>query len=297
MKNIPLIFLSLFLMCAGIAGATELVDRNTVEEPELQINELTGLLVGRNYEPGAGNDWKYTSLYFIVIENPADAEKVRRNSRVREILNNSISYQDISRALELPPDSKAVKVLVRSGQKYCLREGSVIDVKRVEGKVWKLKRVPVIEDDEDDELGLPSRAEVLGVIDGGTLILKFPNSSAYVRAGLMGVEIPDPSGSGCEAGFAREARDYVESLINKKKVRLIWDSNGKVSLDRRMMPYVVTDENVIVNAEVIRKGLGFVPDDWETDKRAEYIKLEEEARKNKSGIWGKCPPEVRGMRL
>ena len=281
--------IALIGMCSvSFAGETPHAD--IVEEPAENISSFTGLVVGRNYEPGDNNEWKYYSLHLIAIANEKDADKISRSHDIRKTIYDSLSYKEIISRLELPPSSKIMKVMIRSDKKYCIREGAVVDIARVDDRLWKLEGGPdpAEEDEEEEDMGLPATAEVLGVIDGGVLILKLPNFGTFVRAGLMGVEIPDSESNDCMAGFARDARDFVESLVDKQNVALAWDSHSKVSMDGKLLPYVFVENNVSVNAEAVKEGLALVPEDWKTDESCNYKALETEARKNKIGIWGKC---------
>lgn len=293
MKYILMIIAVLFCTLCGYYGsssASGLQDHEMVVEVAPDIQRLKGLLVGRKYEPGNNFDWKYYSLYLIVINNEADATKINIDPGAREIIYKSLSYREMIRDLGLPDYSKIVKVIVKSSGKYCMKTGVVLDIERTGSNLWKLSGVPDldVEDEEDDNIGLYKSAEVLGVIDGGVMILKVPNYRAYVLASLMGIEVPDSNGSICRKDFAAAARNYLESLVNKKKVRLSWDSSSKMTQDSRFLPYVFLTNNVSVNAEMIKKGLGSVPEGWKTDMYAQYKKLEEDAKKNKAGIWEKC---------
>jgi endonuclease YncB( thermonuclease family) len=281
--------LAIIGMCS-VSFAVEMPHVDIVEEPAERITHITGLVVGRNYEPGDSNDWKYYSLHLIAIKNEEDADRISGNHDIRKTIYDSLSYKEIISRLELPPSSKILKVMIRSDRKYCIREGAVLDIERIEDRLWKLEGGPDPADgnEEEEDMGLPSTAEVLGVIDGGFLILKLPNFGTFVRAGLMGVEIPDSESNDCMAGFAREARDFVESLVDKQNVTLAWDSHSKVSMDGKLLPYVFVENNISVNAEAVKKGLALVPEDWKTDERCNYKNLEAEARKNKIGIWEKC---------
>lgn len=293
MKNSSMIIAVLFCTFCGIyssSSASELQEHKMIVEVAPDISRMKGLLVGRNYEPGDNYDWKYYSLYMIVLENEDDAKKVSSAPGTREIIYNSLSYREMIKNLGLPASSKIVKVIIKSSGKYCLKAGAVLDIERAGGSLWKLSGIADLEneDEEDNDIGMFKSAEVLGVIDGGVLILKVPNYPAYVWASLMGIEVPDSSSGICRQRFAKDARDYLESLVNKKKVRLSWDKNSKMTQDSRFLPYVFLPDNVSVNAEMIKKGFGSVPENWKTDMYAQYKKLEEDARKQKSGIWGKC---------
>ncbi len=85
------------------------------------------------------------------------------------------------------------------------------------------------------------------------------------------------------------SRDFVRSLLNGKVAEVWtrkWDKHDEKN---RLLAYVlipgVSGEPLDVNAEIIRKGLGFVTRDYVHVTFVGYRSLEGEARRNRRGLW------------
>ena len=114
------------------------------------------------------------------------------------------------------------------------------------------------------------------VIDGDTIIV---NERIKVR--LIGIDTPET-----DAPFYKEAKDFLIKSAAKKKVLLGYDKRKK---DRygRTLAYVYLPDGTLLNEELIKKGLAevFYKEDFKYKK--EFISLEDEAKKAKTGIWSK----------
>jgi len=84
--------------------------------------------------------------------------------------------------------------------------------------------------------------------------------------------------------FWRASKELNNSLVKKRKVRLELD-HGEIGRSPRMLAYVYVGD-VFVNAEMVKRGYarvyGVEPD---TRHAKLFRSLEEEARKNRRGIW------------
>lgn len=132
-------------------------------------------------------------------------------------------------------------------------------------------------------------ATVFYVEDGDTFYLRFPNDPIEYVANLIGV---DAAGWKEEGGscYAREAGDFLRSLILNKEVTIKWDSIDKIDRRGRFLVYVEVGGKDI-NAEVIRGGYGWVPRRFHADRKDDYIQLEKISREAKKGLWGACPED------
>lgn len=128
---------------------------------------------------------------------------------------------------------------------------------------------------------------VFYVEDGDTFLLRIPDDPMEHVANLIGVDAAglDEEGGIC---YAREAAEFLRSLILNKDVTIKWDSRDKVDRRGRLLVYVELGGKD-VNAEVIRGGYGWVPRRFYADRKQDYVRLEESARAAKEGLWGACP--------
>ncbi len=89
------------------------------------------------------------------------------------------------------------------------------------------------------------------------------------------------------------SRDYVRSLLDGKQAEVWIRKWDRLDDKNRLLAYVfipgAPDRPLDVNAEIIRKGLGFVTRDYVHVTFVGYRSLEEEARKKRRGLWGALP--------
>ncbi len=116
---------------------------------------------------------------------------------------------------------------------------------------------------------------VTRVIDGDTVILE---DGRHVR--YIGMDTP-------ERGYPYygEAKKENERLVKGKKVGLEYDV-GKTDKYGRTLAYVYVD-SVFVNAELVKNGYAVIatfPPNVKYSKA--FLALQEEARKQKRGLWG-----------
>ncbi len=90
-----------------------------------------------------------------------------------------------------------------------------------------------------------------------------------------------------------QARRYVRSLLNGKVVEIWTRRWDRMDEKNRLLAYVIIPgefgQPIDVNAEIIKKGMGFVTRDYVHVTFAGYRHLEEEARKNRLGMWSALP--------
>lgn len=141
----------------------------------------------------------------------------------------------------------------------------------------------------------PQWAEVTGIIDADTFVLRFPEAGdgadIEYRANFIGVDAPGVGESQCEAAHVAA---ITRRLLAGKRVWIEWDSHDKRTGDGRLLVYVhhPDDRDAELNALYIEQGWGWVPRPYPADRKAEYLALEREARAAERGIWGgPCPPD------
>jgi len=85
------------------------------------------------------------------------------------------------------------------------------------------------------------------------------------------------------------SRDLVRSLLDGKSAEIWTRKWDRYDDKNRLLAYVLIPggpgEPLDLNAEIIRKGLGFVTRDYVHVTFVGYKGLEEEARKNRRGLW------------
>lgn len=127
--------------------------------------------------------------------------------------------------------------------------------------------------------GAEEAARVVRVFDGDTLLVRLDGREEKVR--LIGVDTPEKG-----QPFAAEATAFVRDLVDGKNVMLRADP---VSRDRdayeRLLRYVVLEDGRYLDAEIIRRGLGFAYTRFAFERADEYVALEREARDEGRGAW------------
>lgn len=137
-------------------------------------------------------------------------------------------------------------------------------------------------------------ATVFFVEDGDTFLVRFPKDPIEYVANLMAVDAAGPQEQGGDC-YAREAAEFLRSLILNREVTVTFDSGDKVDRRGRLLVYVEVDGKD-VNAEMIRGGYGWVPRPYPADRKQFYLQLEKTARTTKKGLWGVCPESYLGYR-
>ena len=128
----------------------------------------------------------------------------------------------------------------------------------------------------------PSEGVVSHVIDGDTVELESGERLRYLL-----VDTPEITGGKNEC-FGAQAAAFNRSLVEGRKISI---SYGEVCTDRyeRALVYVKVDGQD-VNRELVRQGYGCVlhlppGGDGRVD---EFLKVQEEARNEGSGLWATC---------
>ena len=137
----------------------------------------------------------------------------------------------------------------------------------------------------------PERSDpvlVRSVIDGDTI-----DVATVGRVRLLGIDAPELGrGYDTAAPFAYEAREKLISLALHRWVRLEFDGANSARLDvyNRHLAYVMREDGVFVNAELVREGLARVSARLPLTRLAELKRAEAEAQSFRHGMWGETPP-------
>ena len=127
-----------------------------------------------------------------------------------------------------------------------------------------------------------SAAQVLRVIDGDTIEIK----NDVVR--IIGIDTPEMGGNGTkEECFAKEASEYVRSLIDAKTVELhpqIGENRDKYGRLLRYVHWNGEDIGRRLIAEGYAKNYPWFPH----PRKEAYASAEEGARSDDRGLWKAC---------
>lgn len=132
--------------------------------------------------------------------------------------------------------------------------------------------------------------QVTEFIDGDTIAVDMNGKTEKIR--MIGVDTPethDPRKS--VECFGQAASEYTKNLIGYKPVRLEADSLS-TNRDRydRLLRYVYTSDNRLVQAEIIKNGYGFAYVSFPFTKLDEFRIYEKTAREQNIGLWSGCQP-------
>jgi micrococcal nuclease len=126
--------------------------------------------------------------------------------------------------------------------------------------------------------------------DGDTIAVDMNGRTEKIR--MIGVDTPethDPRKS--VECFGKAASEYTKQLIGDNPVRLEADqlSNNRDRYNR-LLRYVYTHDNKLVQAEIIKNGYGFAYVSFPFSKLDEFRNYEKGAREQSRGLWSGCQP-------
>jgi micrococcal nuclease len=136
--------------------------------------------------------------------------------------------------------------------------------------------------------GSSTRAEVVRVIDGDTIVVSIDGRDDDVR--YIGIDTPETVKPGTPVQcFGPAAHRFNERLVDGRRVRLVFDRERR-DVYGRLLAYVYIGHK-FVNAELVRRGfartLAIAPN---TRYRALFGHLELHAARLGRGLWGACEP-------
>jgi endonuclease YncB( thermonuclease family) len=121
------------------------------------------------------------------------------------------------------------------------------------------------------------RGEVVRVVDGDSLLVKFHGQQVRVR--LKEIDAPE-----LKQPFGKDARQSLAQICAKKVARVSWtelDRNGR-TLGR------VWCGEIDANAEQVRRGMAWVFDRYVTDQM--LYRLQDASRGDRLGLWSDPAP-------
>lgn len=138
-------------------------------------------------------------------------------------------------------------------------------------------------------LSIPSLAaqggplyRVQRVVDGDTIIV-----DGIGRIRLIGVDTPesvDPRRP--VQRYAREAGEFLKSLLDGQSVRLDYDVE-RFDRYKRTLAYVYLPDGTFVNEQIIARGYGFAYTRFPFKHLQRFRTLEQDARSKGLGLWAR----------
>ena len=120
------------------------------------------------------------------------------------------------------------------------------------------------------------------VVDGDTIVL-----DRGERVRLIGVDTPELHHPVKPVQyFAREASEYLRSLVARRDVWLEYDQTRRDAYGRTLA-YVFTADGTLVNLRLIERGYGFAYTKFpfRSDYMARFRRAERDARAGDRGLW------------
>jgi micrococcal nuclease len=155
------------------------------------------------------------------------------------------------------------------------------------GTPFKLPELPAI---------TPGYYRITEVVDGDTIEVDMNGQREKVR--FIGVDTPETKKPNAPVQcFGPQASDYTKKLLANKSVRLEADpTNDNRDRYGRLLRYIYTQDGTLVEESLIAQGYGFAYVSFPFQKKAEFSKLQEQARTAKVGLWASCTPKLEGER-
>lgn len=134
----------------------------------------------------------------------------------------------------------------------------------------------------------PGQYTVIEVDDGDTITVNSLGHTEKVR--LIGIDTPEIHHPNKPIQcYAKEASEYLESLIGKATVRLEADpEDDNRDIYGRLLRYVYLPDGTLVNSLIVENGYGFAYTHFPFTKKELMINLENIAKSKNLGLWGKC---------
>lgn len=125
------------------------------------------------------------------------------------------------------------------------------------------------------------------VIDGDTIDLDVPDGeNKQTRVRLWGVDTPETKARGKPvAYFGPEATTFTEEMVAGETVRIELESESTRGKFGRLLAFVYTDDNKMLNEELLKTGMAYFDHRWRHRFYFGFREIESRARKNKLGLW------------
>ena len=131
-------------------------------------------------------------------------------------------------------------------------------------------------------------ARVEEVMDGDTILVRFGSNTERVR--LIGVDTPETHHPNKAVQcYGEAASNFLHKLLDGEDVRLEADPTN-TNRDRydRLLRYVYTEDEELVNQKIIQEGYGFAYVGFPFEKKSDFKTSQEFARDQNLGLWKSC---------
>lgn len=134
---------------------------------------------------------------------------------------------------------------------------------------------------------------VYRVVDGDAICLDTPDANeSYTRVRLWGVDTPETKAPGKPvAYFGPEATAFTEEMVAGRTVTIELDPEKTRGKYGRLLGFVYTDEDKLLNEELLRSGHAYADGRWQHRFYVRFQQIETQARKNRRGLWRDIKPQ------
>ena len=125
------------------------------------------------------------------------------------------------------------------------------------------------------------------VIDGDTIDLDTPDGrKPYTRVRFWGIDTPETKAPNKPvAYFGPQATAFTEKMVSGRMVIIELQPEEIRDKFGRLLAFVYTDDNKLLNEELLRSGCAYADDRWKHRFYFRFLQTESQARKNKLGLW------------
>lgn len=123
--------------------------------------------------------------------------------------------------------------------------------------------------------------KVIGVKDGDTIVILQDSTGQVVRLGH--IDCPEN-----RQPFGTRAKQFVSDACFGEYVTLQVDAKNKYDRNKRLIAEIILSDGSNLNRELVRNGLAWHFARYSNDDS--YSILEQEARRNKVGVWSEPDP-------
>ncbi len=126
------------------------------------------------------------------------------------------------------------------------------------------------------------------VIDGDTIKVIIKGNVFNVR--FLGVDAPELKNRVQKIEhYSKESRLFTFKMLNNKSILLIFGdpeyNENRIDKYDRLLAYVYLENGTFFNELMIKEGYAYVYKKFSFRYMDEFIKIEQEARENKIGLW------------
>jgi micrococcal nuclease len=136
--------------------------------------------------------------------------------------------------------------------------------------------------------------KVIYIVDGDTLDIDIADGKYdHTRVRLLGIDTPETGeGKGQAMYYAAEATEYATQLVLNKEVTVILDAkSGARDRYGRLLGHLQLEDGRIVNDQLVRNGFAYADLRFDNDGFDRYVALQNEALKDKKGLWKEVEQE------